>query len=230
MTRKKELNVDPSWKGLIKWGGFSLFFAGIIIVFFIIGLGVFNVKLPLEPVQTLENPNIPTILFLVTLFGEFLLFPGFLALYFTLRNYDKVNMLMATVINALSVIMFFVSRGLIFTMSKIDNSFKEAVDSNKYVQVAEVVLKLQDVYSTIALILLSTASIFIGIVILRSKFFNIIIGYIIIFSGIFSIITPFAVNLGIPLVISLIGLVLMLIWQITVGIKLFILGNNLKIR
>lgn len=227
MTQKKELDIDPSWKRFIKWGGFSLFLAGVIVVIFIIGLGVFNVELPLDPVRTLEKPSIRTVLFLITLFGEFLLFPGFLALYFALRKYDKVRMLMATVISALSVVMFFVSRGLIFTMSKITNSYKEAIDSSTYVVVAEVALKLQDVYSTIALILLSIASIFVGIVILRSKFFSMIIGYIIIFSGIFSIITPFAVNLGIPLGISLIGLVLMLIWQITVGIKLFILGNKL---
>lgn len=228
MTKKKDLDIDPSWKGLIKWGGFSLFLAGVIVIIFIIGLGIFNVELPLDPVRTLENPNIPTILFLITLFGEFLLYPGFLALYFTLKRYDKAKMLMATVISALSVIMFFVSRGLIFTMSKIHNGYKEAINSSTYIVAAEVALKVQDVYSTIALILLSLASIFVGIVILKSKFFSIIIGYIVIFAGIFSILTPFAVNLGIPLVLSLIGLVLMLIWQITIGIKLFKLGNNLN--
>lgn len=224
MTQNKELDIELSWKGLIKWGGFSLFLAGVIVIIFIICLGVFNVKLPLDPVSTLDNPNIPTMLFLITLFGEFLLFPGFLALYFTLKKYDKVKMLMATVISALSVIMFFGSRGLIFTMSKIHNNYQEAIDSSLYVVAAEVALKVQDVYSTIALILLSLASMFVGIVMLKSKFFSKIIAYIVICSGIFSIITPFAVNLGIPLGISLIGLVLMLIWQITVGIKLFNLG------
>lgn len=226
MTQKKEFEIDPSWKGLIKWGGFSLFCAGVIVIIFIVGLGAFDVELPLDPIRTLENPIIPTILFLITLFGEFLLFPGFLALYLTLKKYDKVKMLMATVMCALSVVMFFVSRGLIFTMSKIDSSYKDAIDSGMYVVAAEVALKAQDVYSTIALILLSLASIFVGIVILKSKFFSIVIGYIVIFSGLFSIITPFAVNLGIPLFISLIGLVLMLIWQVYVGVRLFQLGNN----
>lgn len=226
MSLNNEFDINPSWKSLIKWGGFSLFLAGVIIIIFMVGLGVFNVELPLDPVRTLENPNIPTILFMITLFGEFLLFPGFLSLYFTLKQYDKVKMLMATVICALSVVMFFVSRGLIFTISKIDNSYKEAIDSGIYVVAADVALKVQDVYSTIALILLSLASIFVGIVILKSKFFHFVIGYIVIFSGIFSTITPFAVNLGIPLVISLIGLVLMLIWQILVGLKLFKLGKN----
>jgi hypothetical protein len=226
MTQKIEFEVDPSWKGLIKWGGFSLFLAGVIVIIFIVGLGVFDVELPLDPIRTLENPIIPTILFLITLCGEFLLFPGFLALYLTLKKNDKVKMLMATVLCALSVVMFFVSRGLIFTMSKIDGNYKDAIDSGMYVVAAEVALKVQDVYSTIALILLSLASIFVGTVILKSKFFSIVIGYIVIFSGLFSIITPFAVNLGIPLFISLIGLVLMLIWQVYVGVRLFQLGNN----
>ena len=67
MTQKKELDIDVSWKGLVKWGGFSLFLAGVIVIIFIIGLGVFNVKLPLDPQRTLDNPNIPTILFIITL-------------------------------------------------------------------------------------------------------------------------------------------------------------------
>ncbi len=229
MTLKKELDIDPSWKGLIKWGGFSLFLAGVIVIIFIIGVSFFKVTLPLDPVTTLEDPSISTTLFIITLFGEFLLFPGFLALYFTLRKYDKIKMLMATAISAFSVVMFFVSRGLIITISKVSGSYKEAaIDSGKmvYIAASEVALKTQDVYSTMALILLSLASIFVGLVMLKSKVFSMQISYIVIFSGIFSIITPFAVNLGIPLVISLIGLVLMLIWQIIIGVKLFNLGNR----
>ena len=51
-----------------------------------------------------------------------------------------------------------------------------------------------------------------------------ILSYIVILSGVFSIFAPFAVNLGIPIVISLIGLILMLIWQVLVGIQLYKLG------
>ncbi len=233
MTLKKDIVIDPSWKGLIKWGGFSLFLAGVIVIIFIICVGFFKVTLPLDPVTTLEDPSISTTLFIITLFGEFLLFPGFLALYFTLRDYDKIKMLMATVISGFSVIMFFVSRGLIITISKWSDSYKElTIDYGKmvYIAAAEIALKTQDVYSTMALIFLSLASIFVGLVMLKSKIFSMIISYIVIFSGIFSIITPFAVNLGIPLAISLIGLILMLIWQIIVGVKLFKMGNNLLLR
>ena len=230
MALPKEIKIDPSWKGMIKWGGFSLFLAGVIVIVFIVGIGYFKIALPLEPLATLENPTVPALLFLSTLVGEFLLFPGFLALYFSLRDSDKVKMLMATVFSALSVIMFFVSRGSIIAISKWSDSYKQAgtaYGKAVYLASAEVVLKTQDVYSTIALTLLSIASIYAGSVMLKSKIFSRIMSYIVILAGIFSIITPFAVNFGIPLAISLIGLVLMLIWQITIGIKLFKAGNKL---
>jgi len=226
MTNSNRFNDNHSWNGMIKWGGLSLFLAGVIVIIFIAGVGLFKITLPLDPLTTLQDPSAPTVLFIITLFGEFLLFPGFLALYFALRDDDKTKMLMATALSALSVVMFFVSRGLILTMSKISNSYEEAMDCGVYVVTAEFALKAQDVYSTMALILLSVASIFVGFVMLKSKSFGVPISYIVIFAGIFSIITPFAVNLGIPLAISLIGLFLMLVWQIGVGLKLFTLGNN----
>lgn len=230
MTLSKELNIELQWKGMIKWGGFSLFLAGIIVIIFIIGISAFKITLPLEPLATLENPTIPTTLFIITIIGEFLLFPGFLALYFTLRNSDQVKMLIATVLSALSVIMFFVSRGSIIAILKWSDSYKEAgtaYGKAVYMASAEVVLKTQDVYSTIALILLSIASIYVGSVMLKSKTFGRLLSLIVILAGVFTIITPFAVNLGIPLAVSIIGLVLMLIWQITIGIKLFKLDYEL---
>ena len=29
MTKEKGFSIDPSWKGVIKWGGLSLFAAGL---------------------------------------------------------------------------------------------------------------------------------------------------------------------------------------------------------
>ena len=37
MNNEKRVNIDPSWKGVIKWGGFSLFASGAIaLIFFIL--------------------------------------------------------------------------------------------------------------------------------------------------------------------------------------------------
>ncbi|MBD3289310.1 hypothetical protein GF337_10940, partial [candidate division KSB1 bacterium] len=162
MNHRNEVNIDPTWQGLIKWGGISLVIASIIVIIFIVGVGVFHVTLPLDPATVLERPNVPTTLFIITIFGEFLLLPGFLALYFVLRKVDKAKMFIAAVLGAFSVVMFFVSRALIISLSQVSAGYKSAAtDSGKaaYLAAAEVALETQNVYSTIALIFLSLASI-----------------------------------------------------------------------
>jgi hypothetical protein len=136
-------------------------------------------------------------------------------------------MLMATILAAFSVVLFLVSRGMILSLSQVGDRFLNTTDPNMkaaYLASAETALETQDVYSTIALIFLSLASILVGIVMLKGKLFGKPISYIVILSGIFTIFTPFAVNLGIPIAVSIIGLILMLIWQVVVGIKLYRLG------
>jgi hypothetical protein len=222
------MSIDPSWKAIVKWGGFSLVLACVILIIFMIGIGAFQVTLPLDAKEVLEDPFVPTSLFIITLIGEFLLFPGFLALYFTLRDDDRVKTFMATALGAFSVVMFFASRGLIISLSQVSGSYMDATTvSGKaaYLAAAELALETQNVYSTLALIFLSLASILIGLVMLKGKTFSKRISYIVILSGPFTILTPFQVNLGLPLVISLIGLVLMLIWQFLVGIQLYKMGN-----
>ncbi len=153
-------------------GRFSLFLAGVIVIIFMIGVGAFQVTLPLEAEEVLEAPIVPTSLFIITLIGEFLLFPGFLALYFTLRDDDRVKTFMATALGAFSVVMFLASRGLIISLSQVSGSYMDATTvSGKaaYLAAAELALETQNVYSTLALIFLSLASILIGLVMLRGE-------------------------------------------------------------
>lgn len=229
MTTEKRVNIDPSWQGVIKWGGLSLFIAGVIVIVFVISVGVFQVTLPLDVEEVLEDPFVPTSLFVMTLVGELLLFPGFLALYFTLRDDDRVKMFIATASATFSVVMFLASRGLIISLGQISSRYLDTTDPTMkaaYLASAEMAERTQNVYSTMAFIFLSLASILIGLVMLKGKTFSKPISYIVILSGVLSIFTPFAVNLGIPIVISLIGLILMLIWQILVGLQLYRLGQN----
>jgi hypothetical protein len=229
MTKEKEFNIDPSWQGFIKWGGLSLFLAGVIIIVFVVSVGVFQVTLPLDAEEILEAPFVPTSLFVITLVGELLLFPGFLALYFTLRDDDRGKMFMATAIGTFSVVMFLASRGLIISLSQVSGRYLDTTDPTMkaaYLASAELAERTQNVYATMALIFLSLASILIGLVMLKGKTFSKPISYIVILAGVFSIFAPFAVNLGIPIVISLIGLILMLIWQILVGLQLYKLGQG----
>ena len=229
MTTEKRVNIDPSWQGVIKWGGLSLFIAGVIVIVFVISVGVFQVTLPLDVEAVLEDPVVPTSLFVMTLVGELLLFPGFLALYFTLRSDDRAKMFIATALGTFSVIMFLASRGLIISLGQISSRYLDTTDPTMkaaYLASAEMAERTQNVYATMALIFLSLASILVGYVMLKGKTFSKPISYIVILSGVFTIFTPFAVNLGIPIVISLIGLILMLIWQILVGFQLYRLGQN----
>lgn len=232
MTAEKRITGDPSWQGVIKWGGLALFIAGVIVIVFVISIGVFQVTLPLDVEEVLEDPFVPTSLFVMTLVGELLLFPGFLALYFTLRDDDKGKMFIATALGTFSVVMFLASRGLIISLGQISGRYLNTTDPTMkaaYLASAEMAERTQNVYSTLALIFLSLASILIGLVMLKSKTFSKPLTYIVILSGVFSIFTPFAVNLGIPIVISLIGLILMLIWQIWVGLQLYRLDQNERV-
>ena len=230
MTEENGFNIDPSWKEVIKWGGLSLFIAGVIVIVFVISVGVFQVTLPLDVKEVLEDPFVPTSLFIITLVGEILLFPGFLALCFTLRDDDRAKMFMATALGTFSVVMFLASRGLIISLSSVSSRYLATTDPTikaVYLVSAEIAERTQNVYSTMALIFLSLAAILVGFVMLKGNIFSKTISYIVILSGVFSIFTPFAVNLGIPIVISLTGLILMLIWQILVGIQLYKLGRGL---
>jgi hypothetical protein len=228
MREEEGFKMGPSWKGVVKWGGFSLFLAGVILILFIIGQAAFRVTLPLEGTEVLENPFAPTALFVLSIVGEFLLFPGMLALYFALREDGRAKMLVGAALGTLSVVMFLASRGLIISLFSVSGSYKAAAAASEkaaYLAAAEVALETQNVYATLALIFLSLASILIGLVMLKGKTFRKPVGYIVILSGIFTIFTPFAVNLGIPIVISFIGLVLTLFWQFWVGLRLFKLGR-----
>ena len=150
MTIEKRFNIDPSWKGVIKWGGLSLFLAGVIIIVFVISVGVFQVTLPLDVEEILEDPFVPTSLFVITLVGELLLFPGFLALYFTLKDDDKVKMFLATVIGTLSVVMFLASRGLIISLAQVSGRDLDATDPTIKVAPlasAQVAERTQNVYA-----------------------------------------------------------------------------------
>ena len=46
MTKEKEYNIDPSWKGVIKWGGLSLFAAAFILVIFVLSVFIMQQTLP----------------------------------------------------------------------------------------------------------------------------------------------------------------------------------------
>jgi len=227
MKKENESIIDTSWNGVIKWGGLSLFFAGVILVIFVLFVIIFKQTLPLPAKEVLENPTIPTRLFMLTAFGELLLMPGGFALYFALKNIRKTTMFLATTIWMVSPLMFLVSRGLIISLSQVSTKYLESGNElikAAFLASAEHVLEIQNIYAIMALTCLSIASIMIGVVMLKSVFGR-FIAYVLILAGIFTLITPFAVIMKVPLIISFIGLFLSAVWQLKIGIKLFNLGR-----
>ena len=214
MTKEKGFNIDPSWNGVIKWGGLSLFAAAAILVIFLLSALIMQQPLSVSAEGVLEDPVRTTLLFLLAAIGELLLLPGVLALYFSLKDVKKTPMLIATAMWSVAVPMFLASRGLIIALSQISGRYMETTSETMkaaYLASAELALETFNIYAMMGLILLGVASIIIGVVMLKGVFGK--IGYLVIAAGIITLFPPLA-------------LALMAIWQLVVGIKLYKLGKD----
>ncbi|MFC1870270.1 DUF4386 family protein [Chloroflexota bacterium] len=229
MAEEKEFNIDPSWKGVIKWGGLSLFAAAFILVIFVLLVFITKQTLPVPAREILEDPTGPTLLFLLAAIGELLLLPGGLALYFSLKDVKKTPMFIATALWVVGVPMFLASRGLIISLSQLSGRYINTTSETMqaaYLASAELALEIQNIYATMGLTLvLCVASIIIGLVMLKGVFGK-RIGYLVIAAGILTLFSPFGVILKVPIILPFIGLILTAIWQLIVGIKLYKLGKN----
>lgn len=228
MTQESKINIDPSWKNVVKWGGLSLSVAGAIAGLFIISVLISQQTLPLPAKDTLENPAIPFYLFLSVAVGELLLMPGAFALYFTIKDIKKAPAFIACAFMLLCVPMFLASRGFIFAIAQISDNYLVTTNETMraaYIAATELAIETQSMYSTMALISLCVASIIIGLVI-RKGILGKYIGYLVITAGVLTLFSPFVVMMGIPLIIPFIGLILMGYWQIVIGARLFKLGKD----
>ncbi|MFC2072256.1 hypothetical protein ACFLUU_06050 [Chloroflexota bacterium] len=174
MTKESEFNIDPSSKGVIKWGGLSLFAAAFILVIFVLLVFITKQTLPVPAGEILEDPTGPTLLFLLAAIGELLLLPGGLALYFSLKDVKKTPMFIATALWVVGVPMFLTSRGLIIALSQLSGRYINATSETMqaaYLASAELALEIQNIYATMGLTLtICIASIIIGLVMLKGVF------------------------------------------------------------
>ena len=223
MTSVNQINIDPSWRGVYRAGGISLFIGGIIpfiFLFFVILLGQ---TIPVPAQQALEDPKAPTYLYLLAALGELLLMPAGLALYLTLKDFKKNTMLIATSLWVLATPMFLAGRGLLIALSQISERYLSTTNEIMkagYLASAELAIEVQSIYSYMALILLSVASIIIGSVMLKGGFDR-ITGYMVMAAGILTIFTPIGVIIEVPFIILFAGVILSALWQVVVGIKLY---------
>ena len=227
MTEEKRFEVDPSWRGVIKWGGLSLFAAATIAVIYFLSILILQQTIPVPPEEVLEDPLAPTLLFLLAAIGELLLLPAGLGLYFALKDVNKTAMLIATALWLVAPIMFLASRGIIISLSQISDSYLNTTDQTMkaaYLASAELAIETQSIFAYMALIPLAVATIIIGLVMLKGDFGK-RLGYLVIVAGAWTLFTPLGVILEIPIIIPIMGVVLGAVWQLVVGAKLYKLGK-----
>jgi hypothetical protein len=230
LKEDKPVYIDPSWRGVVKWGGLSLLVSGAIAVLFFVLVLATQQTLPVPAEEALENPLVPTALFTLTVIGEVLLLPSGLALYFPLEGVKKTPMFIATALWMLCVPMFLASRGQIIALSQISSRYLETTDATmraSYLASAELALEIQNLYATMGLILLSIASIIIGIVMLKGKeVFGKRIGYVVIGAGAFTLFGAITVITEVPIIVPVIGVILTAVWQFYIGFRLFRLAGE----
>ena len=220
------MTVDPSWKGVYKVGGLSLFAAGFVVFLFFLALLILQTSPTLTPEMVLDNPVPPASLYVLAAFGELLLMPGVLGLYYSLRNVKKTHMLIATALWLLAVISFLISRSQIIALLPISGSYQATTSETMraaYLVSAEHAIELGNVFAEMALMFLAVSSVIIGLVMLKGVFGKSISSLVII-AGILTLLGTMGILLEPLTILTVFGLVLSAVWQMVVGIKLYKLG------
>ena len=169
-----------------------------------------QVPLPETPQAVLENPMPPVILYSLAALGEFLLMPGVLGLYLSLKDVKKTHMLIGTAVWLAAIPMFLVSRGQIICLLPISASYTATTSEimkAAYVTSAEPALEAANVYVVMALDLLGVGSVIIGLVMLKGVFGK-GTGYLVIVAGILILLGTCGVLLEVLATLTLFGLVL----------------------
>jgi hypothetical protein len=196
--------------------------AGLVLVAFLGLVAGSGLALPVPARQILEEPGLPMALFLMVAVGESLLVPGFLALHFRMRENAAGPTLAAVAFVIVSAALFVVARLSIVGLALMSETYLAASDSEQvaYLASATVTAKIQDAISTGALLLLCVASLLAGVGMLSGAFPR-WLAWTTIAAACTTTVSPFAVQLGLPLIIPFIGLFLTAVWQCTAGGLMF---------
>ena len=216
------MSLDKSENGLRRVGGFSLITAGFVLFLFFIALMFLQTSPTLTPEMVLNNPIPPVSLYALAAFGELILMPGVLGLYYALRNVKKTHMVMGTALWLVAVISFLISRTQIIALAPISGSY-QAVSSESlrsaYLVSTEHAIELSGAFAEIALMLFAISSIIIGLVMLKGIFGK-GVSYLVIVSGVLTLLGTLGVIFDPITIFTLFGLILSAVWQIIVGFKL----------
>jgi hypothetical protein len=223
-------NIEPSWRGVVRWGGLCLLGSGVIALLFFVLVVATQQTLPVPAAEALEDPSRPTALFALVVIGEVLLLPSGLALYFALEGVRRTPMFMATALWVLCVPMFLASRGQIIASSQISGRYLATADQTMraaYLASAELALEIQELYAMMGLILLSAASIIMGIVMLKGrKAFGSRVGSVVVGAAVLTFFGAITRIVQVPIIVPVLGVILTASWQSYVGFRLFRLDRE----
>jgi hypothetical protein len=220
------MSFDQSEKGILKAGGFSFIAAGFVLFLFFLALLVLQTSPTLTPEMVLDDPVPPASLYALAAFGELLLMPGVLGLYYSLKNVKKTHMLVATALWLLAVISFLISRSQIIALLPIGSSYQDTTSETMraaYLVSAEHAIELGNVFADMALMFLGVSSIIIGLVMLKGVFGK-GVSYLVLLSGTLTLLGTMGVLLEPLTIFAPFGLILGAVWQIIVGVRLYKLG------
>ena len=220
------MSLDKSENGLRRVGGFSLITAGFVLFLFFIALMFLQTSPTLTPEMVLNNPIPPVSLYALAAFGELILMPGVLGLYYALRNVKKTHMVMGTALWLVAVISFLISRTQIIALAPISGSYQVTTSDTlkvAYLVSTEHAIELSNVFAEMALMFFAVSSIIIGLVMLKGVFSK-GVSYLVIIAGTLTLLGTIGVLLEPLTILTVFGLVLSAVWQIVVGVKLYKLG------
>jgi len=220
------MSLDQSEKGILKVGGFSFIAAGFVLFLFFFALLVLQTSPTLTPEMILDDPLPPVSLYALAAFGELLLMPGVLGLYYSLKNVKKTHMLMATALWLVAVISFLISRSQIIALAPLSGSYQAASSEalrSAYLVSTEHAIELSNAFAEIALMLLAVSSLIIGLVMLKGVFSK-GVSYLVIIAGTLTFLGTIGVLLEPLTILTPFGLILGAVWQVIVGVTLYKLG------
>ncbi|MFQ6135035.1 MAG: hypothetical protein ACE5KU_04400 [Nitrososphaerales archaeon] len=220
------MSVDPAWKGVYKAGGVSLLIMGVL--FFITLLSFAILQPPMTAEAALENPSVSWSYVPLTV-GNVLFIPGVLALYLALKEVNKNRMLIATGLAGVGIPLMLADSILFFSLVTLSNGYMAATSEAlraAYVAAADLALGAALAFEGLAIILFNVSTIIMSLVMLKGIFSK-GTAYLGIAAGIVGLVSTvwYVVPvLLIFMVVALISMVLVAIWYLAVGYRLYKLG------
>jgi hypothetical protein len=224
--------VDPSWKGLYKWGGVSAVLGGVL-VFICVALA-FALGSPPSGGQAVLNYLSGKTTLAYTLYGLFIVadmltVPVVLALYLALKRVNKNAMLAAAVFAGLGTILDLgvttISWIGLITLSQNYAAATSSVQSAAYVAAANYVLAVTAVSAPIFSIVISSIGALIISLVMLKGIFNKATAYMGIAASIVGFIYGISVFGPSLTIFLIIAFLLNGIWYLLLGYRLYRLGK-----